>query len=75
MSFRINGTVKKNVPWNCRHGTVEMNLTRNHEVEVRSLALLSGLRIWRCCEPPYAAGAALKRQKKKKAFLESFLVA
>ena len=50
---------------------------------VRSLALLSGLRIW-CCyelwrrlvataliqllarEPPYASGAALKRQKDKK---------
>ena len=26
-----------------------MNLTRNHEVAVRSLALLSGLRIRRCC--------------------------
>ena len=50
---------------------------------VQSLALLSGLRIWCCCElwcrpaatapirplawdPPYAAGAALKRQKMKR---------
>ena len=27
-----------------------MNLTKNHEVAVRSLALLSGLEIWHCCE-------------------------
>ena len=27
-----------------------MNLTRNHEVAVRSPAPLRGLRIWRCCE-------------------------
>ena len=27
-----------------------MNLTRNHEIAVPSLALLSGLRIQRCCE-------------------------
>ena len=32
------------------HGAVETNLTRNHEVWVQSLALLSGLRIWHCCE-------------------------
>ena len=41
------------------HGTVEMNLTRNHEVVgsipgltqwVRSLASLGGLRIQHCCE-------------------------
>ena len=31
------------------HGAAEMNPTRNHEVVVRSLALLSGLRIWHCC--------------------------
>jgi len=33
-----------------RRGAVEMNLTRNHKVVVRSLASLSGLRIWRCYE-------------------------
>ena len=58
------------------------NLTRNHEVVVRSLASLSGLRIPRCRElrcrsqmwlqlllDPLAwepPGAALKRQKKRK---------
>ena len=26
------------------------NLTRNHRIRVQSLASLSGLRIWRCCE-------------------------
>ena len=31
-------------------GAAEMNLTRNHEVPVWSLALLSGLRIWHCLE-------------------------
>ena len=36
--------------WNSHCGAVEMNLTRNHEVVVQSLALLSELRIWRCCE-------------------------
>ena len=36
-------------PWRSScGGTVEMNLTRNHEV--RSLASLSGLRVWRCRE-------------------------
>ena len=33
-----------------RRGTVETNLTRNHEVAIRSLALLSWLRIQRCHE-------------------------
>ena len=27
-----------------------MNLTRNMRLQVRSMDLLSGLRIWRCCE-------------------------
>ena len=27
-----------------------MNLTRNHEVAIQSLALLSRLRNWHCCE-------------------------
>ena len=27
-----------------------INLTRNHELRVQSVALLSGLRIWCCCE-------------------------
>ena len=45
-------------------------------MQIQSLALLSGLRIWRCCElwcrlaalalVPYAAGAAQKSKKKKK---------
>ena len=33
-----------------RHGAVEMNPTRNHEAPVRSLASLSGLKIWHFCE-------------------------
>ena len=33
-----------------RCGAADTNLTRNHEVSVQSLALLSGLRIRRCCE-------------------------
>ena len=33
-----------------RCGAAETNLTRSHEVAVRSLASLSGLRIWCCCE-------------------------
>ena len=36
--------------WSTHCGTVEMNLTRNHEVGVQSLALLSRLRIRHCCE-------------------------
>ena len=33
-----------------RHGAVETNLTRKHEVEGLILALLNGLRIRHCCE-------------------------
>ena len=33
-----------------RRNTAEKNPTRNHEVAVRSLASLSGLRIWSCHE-------------------------
>ena len=33
-----------------RRAAGETNPARNHEVGVRSLALLSGLRIWRCHE-------------------------
>ena len=63
-----------------RHGTVETNLPRSHELWVRSLTLLSGLRIWYGCgcgvvaaiapsrplawEPPYATSAVLKSKKK-----------
>ena len=50
--------------WSSHHGAAEVNLTRNHEVvvlwnqirlasmrmQVRSLALFGGLRIWRYCE-------------------------
>ena len=36
--------------WSSHHGIVEMNLTGNHKVAVRSLASLSGLRIWHCRE-------------------------
>ena len=39
-----------------------MNLTRNHEVRLQSLALLSGLRIRHCCELwPRPAGTATIR--------------
>ena len=33
-----------------RRGTVEMNLTRNHEVACSIPDSLTGLRIWHCCE-------------------------
>ena len=36
--------LKKRQLWSSRRGVAEMNPTKNHEV--RSLALLSGLRIW-----------------------------
>ena len=35
---------------NSHCGTEETNLTSNHELQIPSLALLSGLRIWRYCE-------------------------
>jgi len=58
-----------------------MDLTSIHEAEGLILASLSSLRIWCCCgcgvgqpaltgplawDPPYAASAALKRQKDQK---------
>ena len=66
-----------------RRGAVEMNPTRNHEVEGLIPGLARGLTIRHCCElwcrlaavasvgplawePPYAMGAAPKKQKKKK---------
>ena len=36
--------------WSSHCGTVETNSIRNHKIAVRSLALLSGLRIRHCCE-------------------------
>ena len=67
--------------FNCG-GAAETNRTDNHEVAVRSLASLSGLRIRRRCrelwrrsqtrlgplawEPSVAMGAALKKKKKRK---------
>ena len=34
--------------WSSRCGSEEMNLTITHETQFRSLASLSGLRIWHC---------------------------
>ena len=42
VSFPFNVQLKKLLRWNSRHGTVETNLTRNHEV-VRSIP---GLAQW-----------------------------
>ena len=42
--------IKKKKIRSSHHGTAETNLIRSHEVSGRSLASLSGLRIWCCCE-------------------------
>ena len=41
---------KKTKMGSSHHGSVEMNLTNNMRTQVQSLAALSGLRIWHCCE-------------------------
>ena len=43
-----------------RHGAMETNQNRNHKVAVPSLASLSGLRIWRCCELWYRLQTRLR---------------
>ena len=64
--------------WHSRHGAVEMNPTRSHEVAgCRHGSDLVLLWLWHrlaatavigplAWEPPYAMGVALKRQKDKK---------
>ena len=47
---RKETNVKKNIiPGSSHHGSVEMNLS-SMRMQVQSLALLRGLRIWCCCE-------------------------
>ena len=41
---------KNDLTGSSHHCSVETNLTRIHEMQVQSLALLSGLRIQHCCE-------------------------
>ena len=50
LSGRKDASVTSSICRSSRRGTVETNLTSNHEIAVRSLALLSGLRTRRCCE-------------------------
>ena len=62
--------IKEWLPWSSHCGSEEMNLTSIHEDEAFlwlwcRLAPTAPIQllVW---EPPYALGAALKRQKKKK---------